>query len=100
MKNFMKNVHQYYIDKYKELYDNCLIESGMENSDDVTAGADSLFEKYATAEHIVGYYIYCYGEFALKVWEKNLSYYKKETKTKGTRIDKKVTRILRKLFCH
>lgn len=88
---------QYYIDKYNKLYDECLIEAGEENADDVTAGADTLFEEYASAEHIVGYYLCNYEDSALSAWKNNLSYaierWKNETDT-----DKEVTAILTGLF--
>lgn len=87
---------QYYINKHKALYDECLIEAGEENSNDVTAGADTLYNECATAEHIVGHYLYWYGDSALSTWESNLSYAKGRT-GKETDTDKDVTRILRKM---
>lgn len=89
---------QYYINKHKELYDQCLVEAGSENADDVTAGADTIYNEYATAEHIVGYYLSWYEEAALKTWEENLAYSKKRWEIEETEIDKEVTQILKGLF--
>ena len=88
---------QYYIDKHRELYDQCLIEAGENNADDVTAGADSLYENYATAEHVVGHYIYWYGDSALKEWKEAI---KNVIERNGyeTDTDKEVTMILEELF--
>lgn len=87
---------QYYIDKHLKLYDECLIEAGAENAVDVTAGADMLYEDYASAEHIVGYYLHNYKDAALKEWEKNLSYAK--DRWGETEQDKEVTKNLKELF--
>lgn len=92
----MKN-KQYYIDKHMELYDECLIEAGESNSDDVIAGADSLYGNCATVDHIVGYYIYWYGDSALKTWKENLIF-KIERNGFKTDMDKDVTMILEELF--
>ena len=98
MKLFSERIRdrQYYIDKHKELYDECLIKAGEENSNDVTAGADTLYDECATEEHIVGHYLYWYGDSALSIWESNLSYAKERTGSE-TDTDKKVTHILRKI---
>ena len=88
---------QYYLDKYNRLFDECLIEAGEESPHDVTAGANTLFEEYASAEHIVGYYIHNYGDDALKEWEKNLSY-AKERWGKESEQDKEVSKILKELY--
>lgn len=87
---------QYYIDKHKELFDACLIEAGENNANDVTAGAETLYNECATTEHIVGYYLYFYGESALKTWKENLSLSIKK-KGKETDTDKEVTQLLEEL---
>ena len=82
---------QYYIDKYNELYDECLIETGAEDSNDVTSGADQLFGEYANAEAIAGYYLTFYESDALNQWMIN-------TKDINlTEQDKDVTSILEDL---
>lgn len=88
---------QYYIDKHKELYDECLVKAREENSNDVTAGTDTLYDECATAKHIVGYYLYWYGDSALSTWESNLLYAKERTGNE-TDTDKEVTCILKKIF--
>lgn len=79
------------------MYDICLIEAGENNSNDVIAGADSLYENYAEPEHIVGYYIYWYGVSALKTWKENLIL-AIERNGFETDTDKEVTMILEELF--
>ena len=90
---------QYYINLHKELYDECLVEAGMENANDVTAGADTLYNVAATAEHIVGYYLFWYGDEAMKIWNNNLSYFVSRRES-GTEEDyeKEVSQILKELF--
>ena len=85
---------KYYIDKYKEFYDNCLIEAGAENPEDVTAGADILFEETAGAEEIAGYYFEIHKDKALEAWKQNLAYAQSKGLEKET--DKAVTEILQR----
>ena len=87
---------QFYIDKYHEFYDECLIKAGEENPVDVTAGADTIFEETASAEHIVGYYLHLYDE-PLKEWTANLAY-AIDRWGKETELDKEVSKILKGLF--
>lgn len=86
---------QYYINKHKELYDKCLEEASINDSIDVTEVADALYEDYATAEHVVGYYLCWFGDYYLETWEKNLSLAKERHEITNT--DKEVTRILNQL---
>jgi len=98
---------QYYINKFENLYNKCLAEAEIEceiaydkrlseddtvRHADISAMADGLFNECATAKHIVGYYLYWYGDSALSTWKSNLSYAKAENDT-----DKEVTRVLTKL---
>ena len=94
--NIMKQImgRKYYIDKYKEFYDNCLIEAGAENPEDVTTGADILFEETAGAEEIAGYYFEIYKDKALETWKQNLSYAQNKGLEKET--DKAVIEILQR----
>lgn len=87
---------KYYINKNKELYSHCIAEAEAENAADVSLYANELYEEKATAEHIVGHYLYWYGKSALKDWKDGLAYARSRG-VKETDTDKEVTRILKKL---
>lgn len=86
----------YYINKHRELHCQCVAEAEAENATDVSLYADELYEEKATAEHIVGHYLYWYGKSALQDWKSGLAYaHSRGVKERDT--DKEVTRILKKL---
>lgn len=57
---------QPYITRYLQFYDQCLVEAGEENADDVTAGADHLFEAAADVDAVVGSFLYTYTDNELR----------------------------------
>ena len=95
----MKKNKEYYIQKHQELWQKCMEEAESRNADDVELAADSLYNDYATEEHVVGHYLYWYGDSALKIWTENLTSIKKRTKGWAeSDTDKAVTKILKRLF--
>lgn len=59
------NGWQPYIAHYRQVYGQCLVEAGEEDTDDVTAGADRIFSKDADADAVVGSLLCTYGNDAL-----------------------------------
>lgn len=96
LEQYEEECFSYYINKYKELWDQCLIEAGANNADDVTAGADTLFNEIATAEDVAGYYLFWYKRAALKMWNENLLYSKRKSGVNDC--EKEVSNILEGLF--
>lgn len=95
---YIEKRKQRFINKHQELYDECMREAMAKVSGDPTKEADILYVSRVTAEHIVGLYLFRYGDFALIIWKKNLSLYLRAKKTKPTHKDKEVSRILHRLF--
>lgn len=92
----------YYIEAYNKAYDECLSDAKelakTEDDVDIYEVANIMFEDYATAEAIVGYYFMYHKSNPLKDWTYNLNLCTERFKTEETEMDKEVTRILTELF--
>ena len=93
---------EYYIEAYNKTYDECLSDAKklaeIEYVFDIYEVSDIMFDDYATAEAVVGYYLIYHKSNPLKDWTYNLNFYTESHKTKETEMDKEVTRILTELF--
>lgn len=108
MKNIVKTLiykafktKQYYLQMHKDLYEKCIEDAKKETKsvpDALIERANQLYDELATADHIVGYYLFWYQEQALTMWLDNLAGAKEKRKSPETAKEKEVSWILNKLY--